>query len=46
MKKGVLFDLDGTLWDSSREVAESWVLALRDCPDITKKPTMEQSWAG
>lgn len=42
MKKGVLFDLDGTLWDSSREVAESWVQALEDCPDITKKPTMEK----
>ena len=24
MKKGILFDLDGTLWDSSREVAISW----------------------
>ncbi len=36
---GVLFDLDGTLWDSSRIVAESWSLTLRRldpaavCPD-------------
>lgn len=28
MKKAILFDLDGTLWDSSREVAISWSLAL------------------
>lgn len=24
MKQGILFDLDGTLWDSSEEVAISW----------------------
>lgn len=24
MKKGILFDLDGTLWDSSRQVLEAW----------------------
>lgn len=41
MKKGILFDLDGTLWDSSREVADSWVLALKDCPDITRKLKVE-----
>lgn len=29
MKKGILFDLDGTLWDSSREVAISWEEALK-----------------
>lgn len=27
-KPAILFDLDGTLWDSSREVALSWSLAL------------------
>ena len=24
MKKGILFDLDGTLWDSREAVAASW----------------------
>ena len=28
MKKGILFDLDGTLWDSGEGVAISWNLAL------------------
>lgn len=28
MKKGILFDLDGTLWDSAEGVAVSWNLAL------------------
>lgn len=34
LKKGILFDLDGTLWDSSKEVADSWMLALQDFSDI------------
>jgi phosphoglycolate phosphatase len=28
-KNGVIFDLDGTLWDSSAEVAESWTIVAR-----------------
>lgn len=28
-KKMILFDLDGTLWDSSKQVAESWTEAIR-----------------
>ena len=28
MKKGILFDLDGTLWDSSEGVTASWNRAL------------------
>lgn len=27
MKKGIIFDMDGTLWDSAGQVAESWNLA-------------------
>lgn len=29
MKKGIIFDMDGTLWDSSEIVAKSWTDALR-----------------
>ena len=28
MKKGVIFDMDGTLWDSAENVAASWNLAI------------------
>lgn len=31
MKKGIIFDMDGTLWDSAEQVAASWTLALRQC---------------
>ena len=31
MKQGVIFDMDGTLWDSAKEVAEAWNLAMRQC---------------
>lgn len=41
MKKGILFDLDGTLWDSSREVAISWQEALEKRADVEKEITIE-----
>lgn len=28
MKQGIIFDMDGTLWDSAQQVAESWNLAM------------------
>ncbi len=31
MKKGVIFDMDGTLWDSTEIVAKSWTDAVRQC---------------
>lgn len=39
MKKAILFDLDGTLWDSSEEVAHSWSEVLAACPDTEKQIT-------
>ena len=39
MKKGILFDLDGTLWDSADAVAVSWEDALKECLDVPKKIT-------
>lgn len=38
MKKGIIFDVDGTLWDSSVQVAQSWQVAaekLLNGPTIT-----------
>ena len=42
MKRGIIFDLDGTLWDSSDEVAYSWSEAIRERPDVDKEITKEQ----
>lgn len=33
MYDGIIFDIDGTLWDSRRGVAESWNMALRERTD-------------
>ena len=30
MKKGILFDLDGTLWDSSEQVVRAWNKCIRE----------------
>ena len=39
MKKGIIFDMDGTLWDSAEEVAKSWTEIVKkeypDLPEIT-----------
>jgi phosphoglycolate phosphatase len=42
MKKGIIFDLDGTLWDSSKEVVDSWNEKLKEVPDIDYTMTYEQ----
>lgn len=39
---GVLFDLDGTLWDSTGALTDIWRLALEGEPDIPRTPTKEE----
>lgn len=41
MKQGILFDLDGTLWDSSRQVVEAWNEVLAQQPDVERRITIE-----
>jgi phosphoglycolate phosphatase len=40
-RKGIIFDLDGTLWDSCKEVTDSWNIALSQCEDIDFKLKVE-----
>ena len=35
-KQGIIFDMDGTLWDSAANVAESWNEAIRQDGRINK----------
>lgn len=41
INKGIIFDLDGTLWDSSKEVVSAWNIALERCKDINFKLTVQ-----
>lgn len=41
MNYGIIFDLDGTLWDSSEQVAVSWSQALARRPETDRQVTGE-----
>ncbi len=41
MKKGIIFDMDGTLWDSTEIVAKSWTDAVKQCGMSDKTITSE-----
>lgn len=40
--KGIIFDVDGTLWDVSDLVAESWNIALGHQPGVLRRVTAEE----
>ena len=42
MKKGIIFDMDGTLWDSVDEIVYSWNEALRAFPEAAIVLTREK----
>lgn len=39
---GIIFDLDGTLWDSSAEILRCWKHILHTQPDITHYPNNDE----
>ena len=39
---GILFDLDGTLWNATVSIWESWKLALKDAGDVERPPTVQE----
>ena len=46
MKQGIIFDMDGTLWDSSKQVAVSWNLAIREESGLLEKTLTAEDISG
>ena len=44
MKKGILFDVDGTLWDSAPQVTEAWNEILASHADVGRTITVEDMY--
>ncbi len=42
IKKGIIFDLDGTLWDTSEKVMPAWNIVLKRYPELNKQITQEE----
>jgi phosphoglycolate phosphatase len=45
MKKGIIFDMDGTLWDSSVQVCEAWDVAVAKC-GYQREPITQEEMQG
>ena len=39
---GIIFDIDGTLWNPTDEVAKSWNQAIRECTKLSRTITGAQ----
>ena len=39
MKQGIIFDMDGTLWDSAENVAKSWNEAIKKDGSVKRELT-------
>ncbi len=39
---GILFDLDGTLWNATEAIAASWRIALEGEADVDRPPTVQE----
>lgn len=42
MKKGIIFDMDGTLWDSTEKITESWNLVIEESGLMKKTLLIEE----
>ena len=45
MKKGIIFDMDGTLWDSADNVCKAWDIAVEKC-GYDRAPITEEEMQG